>query len=180
MSSSTPLPLHLSPERLDEFCDQLRRRASDPAAVLQSLTTIQALLAVAVVEAEHPAWREARSRLNARMEEARDAVLEQHAVCIAAALEAGDGTAIGHSFTRLSRSGFADAATLAWSRIAEPQRTRLLGWLNDWLTSARERSAHAGKYPDAPDFRSAGIALDVYLGLQELQAVALRFEHYGG
>ena len=179
MSSSTPIPLQLSPQRLDEFCDQLHRRLSDPAVVLQSLTTVQALLAVAVVEAEHPAWREARSRLDSRMEEARVAVLEHHAACIAAALEAGDDTAIGHSFTRLSRSGFADAATRAWSRIAEPQRAGLLGWLNDWLTAARERAAHAGNYPDAPDFRSAGIALEVYLGLQELQAVAPRSEHYG-
>ena len=179
MSSTEPIPLHLSPARLDAFCDQLRRRTSDPAVALQLLTTIEALIAAAVVDIAHPAWRAARSQLSVRMDEARNAVLDEHAAAIAAALRAGDGATIGRSFTRLSRSGFADAASRAWTTIPEPERNRLLGWLQNWLSGARERAASAGRYPDAPDFRSADLALEVFLGLQEIEAIALRHAHDG-
>lgn len=174
MTGSTVIPLNLSPARLDEFCDQLQRRNPDPALLLQLLTTVAALLGNSVADPGHPTWLEARRRLDARLDAARQALLDEHAGRLGAALQAGDGAAVGRSFTRLSRSGFADAAARTWAQLSATERERALAWLRDWLADARERITHAGRYPDAPDFLGAEIALDVYLGLQELHAVVVR------
>lgn len=174
MPDTRPIPLRLTPERLTEFCRQIRQRSGDPAQALHALTTLQAFLAVCVEDDGHSGYREARSELEAQLEALRDDLLDRHADRIADALRRQDVAAISGSFGALSRSGFANAAARAWAAVAVAERPDRLRWLETWIRDARQRACAAGRYPDAPDFRAAGIALEDCLALEELHGVVRR------
>lgn len=172
MNVSTPIPLHLSPERLADFCRQLRQRTPDHAQALQLLTTLRAFLGMCVEDRNHPSWLAAQRDLDALTEELRTALLAQHAAQLGDALRQHDTAIITRSFMALSRSGFAAAAASAWTRLEPHARSDGLTWLNAWTQDARQRAVAAGRYPDAPDFRAAGIALETCLAMEELRDVA--------
>lgn len=174
MSDACPFPLHLSPAQLTAFCHQLRQRCGDAALALHALTTVQALLGLCIDDPQHPGYVQARRHLDAQLEELRTTLIAQHATLIGMALRRHDTDALLRGFQSLSRSGFAAAATQAWECLEPPQREDARNWLADWMQSARQRAHSAGRYPDAPDFRAAGIALDGYLMMEELHGIVLR------
>lgn len=171
MPDTCLIPLELSPARLDDFCRQLRQRTPDPALALQLLTTLQAFIGVCAVDPSAPGYQRARGELDKHLEELRAALLDHHAARIGMALRLCDTDALARSFTALSRSGFADAATRAGAVLADADRTAVLHWLSGWLEDARRRADAASRYPDAPDFRAAGVALETYLALKELHGI---------
>lgn len=168
MHDTHPLPLRLTPVRLAEFCRQLRQRNADPAQALQQLTTVQALLGLCVEDRTHPAYVQASEYLNAQLDELRTTLLTRHAVQLGDALRRRDQDSIANSFRSLSRSGFALAAAHAWEQLDIETRTACAHWLTEWHRDAHRRASAASPYPDAPDFRAAGIALETYLAMQEL------------
>lgn len=176
MSDSRPIPLYLTPARMADFCRQLRQRTPDHAQALQVFTTLQAFLGICVEDRNHPSWLAAQRDLEALIEELRADLLAQHAGQIGDALRQHDTAIITRSFMALSRSGFAAAATSAWTQLEAHARYDGLSWLNDWTQDARQRAAAAGRYPDAPDFRAAGIGLETYLALEELRGIVEKLD----
>lgn len=174
MSDACPFPLHISPARLSEFCQQLRQRSGDTALALHALSTVQALLGVCIDDPDHPGYVQARRDLDAQLAELRTTLIGQHAARIGLALRGCDTDALLRIFQALSRSGFAAAATQAWECLDGPQRDGTRQWLEDWTQSARQRAHSASRYPDAPDFRAAGIALESYLMMEELHGIVQR------
>lgn len=172
MNTSSPIPLHLTPARLAEFCRQLRQRTPDPAQALQLLTTLQAFLGLCTADRNHPAWQQAQRDLDAQIEELRTTLLAQHAAQLGDALRAQDTATITRNFMALSRSGFAEAALRTWSRLDAAARSTGRQWLREWTHTALQRANAASRYPDAPDFRAAGIALETYLAMEELHGAA--------
>lgn len=169
MHDTQPLPLQLTPALLAEFCQQIRRRCDDPAQALQQLTAVQTLLGTCVADHNHPAYGMARAILDTHLEALRAAVLDRHAAALASAVRGRDAAAVAQSFTALSRSGFAAAAAGAWSLLDADLRPACGQWLGAWCADAAARAAAAGRYPDAPDYRAAGIALENVLAMQELR-----------
>lgn len=174
LTETRPFPLHISPARLARFCHQLRRRSGDAARALHALSTVQALLGHCIDDPTHPGYAQARRHLDLQLEELRTELIAQHAAQIGLALHAHDTGALLGSFQSLSRSGFAAAVTQAWESLGRPQRADARNWLAGWTQAARQRAQSASRYPDAPDFRAAGIALDDYLVMEELHGIVAR------
>lgn len=169
MHDTQPLPLRLTPARLADFCRQVRRRCADPVHALQQLTAVQALLGTGIDDRADPAYVQASALLNAQIEELRAALLSQHAEDLATALRERDERRIARSFGVLSRSGFAEAAAAAWQRLDASKRGECARWVREWCEDAQRRASAASRYPDALDFRAAGIAPESYLAMQELR-----------
>jgi len=117
------------------------------------------------------ACQRARALLDVEIEALRARLLEEHRATLARALAGRDAVAITASFTALSRSGFRAAAAQTWAGLDAPARTAAAQWLRAWCEDARRRAAAASRYPDAPDFRAAGIAAETFLALNELRDV---------
>jgi hypothetical protein len=169
MHDTHPLPLHLTPARLSEFCRQVRQRCADPAQALQQLTAVQALLGLGIADRTHPAYVQASGDLATQLEELRAELLARHAGQLAEALRGHDADGVARSFAALSRSGFADAAGRAWMLLDAGLQGDCARWLSGWCADARSRAEAASPYPDAPDFRAAGIALETFLAMDELR-----------
>jgi hypothetical protein len=177
MSDSRPIPLHLTPARLADFCRQLRQRTPDHAQALQVLTTLQAFLGMCVEDRNHPSWLDAQRELEALIEELRADLIAQHAAQLGAALREHDTAIITRSFMALSRSGFAAAVASAWTQLEAQARSDGLSWLNAWTHDARQRAGAASRYPDAPDFHAVGIGLETYLALEELRGIMEKLDN---
>lgn len=169
MPDDQPFRLELSPARLARFCRQAAGRARDTGDALRGLTLLQAFIGTHVADPTQPACRTARAALDAEIEALRARLLGEHRAALARALADRDGAAVAASFTALSRSGFREAAAQAWAGLAAPARAGAADWLNAWCDDARRRAAAAGRYPDALDFKAAGIAAETFLALDELR-----------
>lgn len=161
--------MRLSPQQLEDFCRQLRQRARDPATALQQLTGLQSFMSIAVGDTSQPGYRQARDHLAAQLDAVREQVLAQHAAALQAAIETLDSASIVRSFRALSRSGFEAAAVRAWQAVDPALRDVRANWLLASTRDMRQRALAASRYPDAPDFRAAGVDVDRYLALMALQ-----------
>lgn len=177
MHDTHPLPLHLTPATLTEFCRQVCRRSPDPAQALQQLTTVQALIGRCVADRTHPAYTQASAYLDRQLEELRAALLARHAAQLGDALRRRDQDGIAHSFRTLSRGGFGHAAAHAWEQLDTETRIACGHWLSGWHRDAHHRASAASPYPDAADFRAAGIPLETYLAIRELLAITAPADH---
>lgn len=169
MPDDRPFRLELTPAGLARFCRQATGRARDTGDALRGLTLLQAFIGTHATDPTQPAYRSARDLLDAEVEALRARLLEEHRSALARALADRDAAAATASFTTLSRSGFRAAAAQAWAGLDAPARTAAAQWLGGWCEDARRRAAAASRYPDALDFRSAGIAAETFLALNELR-----------
>lgn len=170
MVDSRSFTLTLSPSRLADFYRQLRQRARDPAQALQQLTTAQALIGLGNDHRDHPAYHQARQDLEEQLEQAREELLAWHAQRLRTALQEQDSAAIAQCFRALSRSGFSECVSLSWQQLAPAARDQCGLWLEDWCRDALQRATAASRYPDAPDFRAAGVDLETYLAMTDLRS----------
>lgn len=166
---SRSFTLTLSPSRLADFYRQLRQRARDPAQALQQLTTAQALIGLGNDHRDHPIYRQARQDLEEQLEQVREELLAWHAQRLSTALQEQDSAAIAQCFHALSRSGFSECVSLSWQQLAPAARDQCGLWLEDWCRDAQQRATAASHYPDAPDFRAAGVDLETYLAMTDLR-----------
>ncbi|MFA7387826.1 MAG: hypothetical protein WCZ87_09215 [Thiohalobacteraceae bacterium] len=169
MPSAGLFSMRLSPQQLEDFCRQLRQRARDPATALQQLSSLQAFMTVAVGDTSQPGYRHARDCLDRQLDAVREQLLAQHAAALQKAIEARDGASIVRSFLALSRSGFDAAAARAWPAVQPALRDACAAWLLETTRDMQQRARAASRYPDAPDFRAAGIDVDTFLALMALQ-----------
>lgn len=163
--------LTLTPGRLTDFYRQLRQWARDPAQALQQLTTAQALIGLGDANRDQPAYRQARLDLEEQLEQVREGLLAWHAQRLSTTQQEEEGAAIVRCFHALSRSGFSVCVNRCWQHLAPAARSRCILWVDDWCHDAQHRATAACRYPDAPDFRAAGVDLETYLALAELNSI---------
>lgn len=168
MPNAGPFSMHFSAERLADFCRQLRARARGPADSLQQLTVLQTFIGLATDDPGQPGYLHARAVLTEQLDELRESVLAQHAEELRTAVERQDAEAIARGFRSLSRSGFDAAAVRAWRAIDPLRRDASRDWIARRFQDMHQRATAASRYPDAPDLRAAGIALETYLALKTL------------
>lgn len=174
MPDDQPFRLELTPAGLARFCRQAAGRARDTGDALRGLTTLQAFIGTHAIDPNQPAYRSARAALDAEIDALRARLLEEHRSALARALADRDAAAVTDSFTALSRSGFREAAAQALTALDAATRAAAAHWLADWCDEARRRAAAASRYPDALDFRSAGVAAETFLALDELRDIEAR------
>jgi hypothetical protein len=171
MADFRSFTLMLTPSRLSDFYRQLRQRARAPAQALQQLTTAQALIGLGDDNCNQPAYRQARQDLEEQLDQVREELLAWHAQMLIAALQDQDSAAIARCFRALSRSGFSAGVNRSWQHLAPAARERCILWLDDWRRDAQQRATAASRYPDAPDFRAAGLDLETYLAFTDLSSI---------
>ena len=171
MDSMSPqaFSLELTPQEVEARSAALWHQFRSPGRILAALVAMQSLFALAPAgNRENAPYREIQAIVARHAEKARSELLTESERRLLAALQHRETREITRIHADLSRNGFWQAATAAGGGRDAAELAGDIAWLAQWCQSARTRAEAASGYPDALDFRAAGIDAAEYTALQEL------------
>lgn len=168
-SSLQTFTLQLGPQEIETRCADLWHQFRSPSQVLAALVAMQSLFALAPAgHRENAAYREIQAALAHHAEHARAQLIRKNGGRLLDAMKFRDTREITRIHAELSRNGFWQAASEAGDGRAGAERAVDIAWLETWCQDARCRAEAASGFPDALDFRTAGIDAGEYAAMQEL------------
>lgn len=170
MKNSHQLQLTLSAEGIDNYCHELARhstRVERRVAALDALQTFVASMAGPAEQAQ-AGYAAIRETLERHIEGARAELHAAQTTALADALSARSLGRITRIYAALSRDAFWQLLNSVESRLGAEACRGVAAWSEGWLLQAKERSAQASPYPDAMDFKAAGIEVDEYTAMSDI------------
>lgn len=167
--SEKKITLTFTENNLADFCRLQIDKSANPGHALASLTSLQAFIGKHVpphVEASE-SYMQARERLDHFLTETRGKLLKVNGDRF---LDALNEHLVGEITTlhgELSRSGFQQMIDHTLSTITHTEKSDLHDWAEQWYRNATERAQAASNYPDAPDFKAAGIDYRQYVAMMD-------------
>lgn len=168
--SEDALVLSLSAAGLDAYCGDLLRQAPNGGHALAGLMALQSFLAAMASQDVRlsPAYRAAQAVIEGHAAQARARLMEESAAGLARAMRDGSRQEIARIHASLSRNGFWQAARQAIGGLNAAELAAASDWAEAWCREAKARAEAASGYPDALDFRQAGIAPEEYAAMTEV------------
>ena len=154
---------------LIDFCRLQIDKSANPGHALAALTSLQAFIGKHVppdIEASE-SYKQAREKLEQFLSETRDKLLMVNGERFLNALQHRNISEITSLHSELSRSGFQEIADKAFMRLSQSEKSELHDWAEQWYCNAGERAQAASNYPDAPDFKAAGIDYHQYVAMMD-------------
>ncbi|HEM45426.1 MAG TPA: hypothetical protein ENO23_00105 [Alphaproteobacteria bacterium] len=144
--------------------------AHSPAQSLAGLNALELLLGchTEAGDRQRDVYREVRAALTALLERERERLLAQQAGCLCEALTAQDAAGVARVHGALSREAFYQAARGCAATLPQDALRAAARWARDWRADAEHRAAAASPYPDALDWKAAGIDVQEYLSMGDL------------
>lgn len=167
------IKLSFTEKELVDFCRLQIDRSANPGHALAALTSLQAFIALNTtpdVQASD-AYKQLRETLAQFLTTARNDLLEENSRRLLNALQLRNIASITTLHGELSRSGFQQTAERALGKLEHVERMTLLNWSGGWCRDATERANAASPYPDAPDFKAAGIDYKEYVAMMDINNI---------
>jgi len=164
------LVLSLTAEGLDAYCRELIRLAPNGGHALAGLVALQSFVTEMAEPGSciNPAYKAAQSVIETHVATTRQRLLNESADGLARAMREADLQAVANIHASLSRNGFWQAAQQAIQKLDENELAAAVAWAKSWCREAKQRAEAASGYPDALDFKKAGIVPEEYTALVEL------------
>ncbi|HFD80000.1 MAG TPA: hypothetical protein ENK05_06365 [Gammaproteobacteria bacterium] len=163
------LKLLVAPEALRDFCERLLRRSRDIGRTHEALVTLETFLAVfGRGQAGSPGYQAIEKLMKSCTERTRRQLLVERSAELVEVLQRRDPAALAAVHAPLSREGFYQAAQAALEQLPEEEIGKVRDWARDWTRQARRDAERASGYPDALDFAAAGLDVEVYQAMLDL------------
>jgi len=170
MSRDDAITLSLTAAEAEARCADIAKQSRSASHTLAALTALESFVA-ATATPEHkftPAYEAVKTTIARHAGAARERILEESTEALAAALRQKDRAEITRIHGALSRNGFWQAATGAIRRLAAGDRAAAADWAERWCADAKAKAQAASGYPDALDFRKAGIAPAEFAAMRDI------------
>ncbi|MDD5241917.1 MAG: hypothetical protein PHG47_09405 [Sulfuricella sp.] len=171
MSEQTgEITLLLDPDNVEAQCLETIKQARNAGHALAALIALQSFIA-ATTHPSHrftPAYETVKAVVEKHTAGIRMRVLADNAEALAEAMRQKNRQEIAHIHAALSRNGFWQAAQQAISRLKTDDFSNASAWAKAWCCEAKELAQAASGFPDALDFKKAGIAATEYAAMMEI------------
>ncbi len=170
MRSTTAITLQLTAHGVDAYCRELARRSPTPEKRVAALDALITFISSQTEPGEQAKaeFLAIRKTLLDHFEQARAALLDARAERLQQALQARHLPDIATLYTTLSRDAFWTLLGLVEQRLDTAAMDALRSWASGWMTQAKQRAQQASPYPDAIDFKAAGVDASQYLAMTDL------------
>ncbi len=170
MNSVEQIRIELGAAWVDEYCGELARSVSSLEKRLAALDAISTFIATAASPAEQvkPSYTRIRTTLSHHFELALQALMQERGERIVRALGTQDISQLSTIFHGLSRESFWQLLEQAEAVMEEREWQKVVSWSQQWMQQAKQRAEDASPYPDAIDFKAAGIAVTEYATMSDL------------
>jgi hypothetical protein len=164
------IDLAIDSEALDKFCKQLIKRSRNKEKTLDCLVTLEAFISLFSKNSQgSDEFNGIIATVQQHSDKSRQQLLSEKAALLVDALRALDIEAITDIYLPLSRNGFYEILQTLVSRFSELEISIFAEWAQQWIGYSKQRAAMASDYPDAPDFGKAGISLQQYQAMTDLE-----------
>lgn len=164
------ITLLLDTDIIEAQCLETIKQARNAGHALAALIALQAFI-TATIHPTHrftPVHEAVKAAIEKHMAEIRMRVLADNAEALAEAMRQKNRQEIAHIHAALSRNGFWQAAQQAIGLLNADDFDSAATWAKDWCREAKERAQVASGFPDALDFRKAGIPATEYAAMTEI------------
>ena len=170
MNSTDAITLRLTARRVDAYCLELARRSPTLEKRVAALDALITFLSSQTDSGEQAKaeFVSIRKTLLDHFEQARAALLEERAGRLQQALQARHLPDIATLYTAHSRDAFWTLLSRVEQRLDTAAMDALRSLASRWMTQAKQRAQQASPYPDAIDFKAAGIDASQYLAMTDL------------
>lgn len=167
---SEAVQLRFSPAWIEDYCQGIKRSTIAVEKRLVALDALRTFISAASgPELLHDeTFVQVKTILGQHIENARDELMTESALSIAAALGQHDVGEIAKLFTSLSRSGFWQVLILSTDRMEDSRLKEITAWAVQWLEEKKRQGEQASSYPDAIDFSAAGIDVSEFTAMTDL------------
>ena len=177
MTEEARITLQITGEEIDGFCREIVAASSNSGRRHATLVALEGFIArFAGADSHSPAYEAILGRIRNFSEQTRSDLLREQAAALDAALEQEDVAALGRIHHGLSRNGFSQVAGRIGQQMPSSRRQRTTAWLRQWCDQAEQAARQASGWPDAMDFRAAGIDLQAYRAAKDI-LIQLTEEH---
>ena len=169
MTETTPLHLTIHEHELGKFCNKLIQRSRDITKTHDALITLETFISVFGREAHGTdAFNHIDQMIKNYTEQTRIQLMEQESRKLYQALKSKQAAAIAHIHTPMSRNGFYQILQTASSKLTADELTIITSWAIDWVTQAKRKAEQASGYPEAYDFKKAGISIEEFQAMDDV------------
>ena len=172
MPYSQSIDISIQADELEKFCQKLLRRSRDINKTHDSLVTLESFISI-FGRACHGSeeYRLIEDTLKKITETSRQALLEKNTQDLIKALKQCNTTLLTSIHAPLSRNGFYQILQDAIRQLEDEDIRLLMLWSANWLREARQLAKEASGYPDAMDFIKAGIRIEEFQAISDIDRV---------
>jgi len=154
---------------LEEFCQKIIKRSRDITKTHDALITLETFISL-FAKASHGTneYYAIEAVIKSFTEQTRQQMLKKNTDELIKALQKCDIKSITSIHTPLSRNGFYLILEQAVSYLPKPILDNATQWSIDWVSTAKLKAEQASGYPEAFDFKSAGISIDQYQAMADV------------
>ena len=172
MNDSPTLTIKLSAAELDKFCDKLIKRSRDITKTHDAMVTLESFIQLFSRDSHgSDAYRAIETTIKEKTDSTREQLLKKNTENLIRALKQCDVGTLTAVHTPLSRNGFYQILQTAIGALTDDEIRLLMVWSENWTREARKLAEEASNYPDAMDFNKAGISVEEYHAMCDIDRV---------
>jgi hypothetical protein len=164
------ITLQLAPDTAHTHCLAIMQQARNSSHALASLIALLSFITAAAQPADlaTPAFGVIKGIINGHITSLRAELQVEQARALATALRATDCAAITKIHLDSSRNAFWQAAQTAMHELDAAEKINISEWALTWHTDAQDSALAASDYPDALNFQKAGISVQEFTAMTDL------------
>lgn len=167
--TETRLHLDIEAQQLKTFCNQLLMRSRDVVKTHEALITLETFIKVfGAGQQGSDGYIAIETLIGQFTEQTRQQLLQQKSVELLAAIRNQNVPAVTAIHTPISRNGFYLILQAVAAGLSPGEIQVLQDWAKNWTADAKQKADQASRFPDAPDFGTAGIVLEEYLAMVDV------------
>jgi len=172
MADSQSINITVNSSELEKFCNKLLQRSRDITKTHDALITLESFISV-FGRPSHGTkeYQLVESTIKSITETSRQQLLEKNTRDLINALRQCNVLALASVHTPLSRNGFYQILQIAIAELSDDDIRLLMVWSANWIKEARQLAEEASGYPDAMDFKKAGISIDEFQAMSDIDRV---------
>ncbi len=169
MSKNNKLDISIEYSQLDKFCRQLITRSRDIAKTHDALITLETFINnFGRSKQGSDDYKVIESLMKTFTNQTREQLLQQRTRELLQALREQNTHTVASIHTPLSRNGFYLILQAATKQLDPAETHTVKQWALAWTQQAKQKADELSQFPDAPDFKAAGIALKTYLAMVDV------------
>ena len=172
MTQKSEITLSLNAEKLEEFCQKLLKRSRDITKTHDALVTLESFITL-FSRSSHGTkeYQIIEDTISKITEYSRQELLKKSTTDLINALKLCDAKSITSIHTPLSRNGFYQILQTSIENLSDDDIRLVMIWSDNWVKEATEMAEQASDYPDAPDFNKAGISIESFQAISDIDRV---------
>lgn len=169
MTSSAKIVLSVESDKLDSFCNKLIKRSRNIAKTHDALITLETFITL-FGQAAHGTneYKAIEALIKSYTEHTRQQLMAQETRRLISALQHCSPEELANIHTPLSRNGFYEILQIAVTELTHDEFNHAHSWSSNWVTDAKLKAEQASGYPDAMDFKSAGISIEEFQAMNDV------------